>query len=94
MLAITVLAVLSLQQVTFASEKAKQPTKPITCIESSDLNHGSNQDNNDPTIQSTGGLFYNYYCSISNQGANLYLEGTTASNYLSDQVSLTRLSAK
>lgn len=89
MVTLTLLIVLSLQQVAFAGEKTKQPPKPTIGIESSDPNHGSSQDNSNPSIESTGGLFYNYYCSLTNKGTTLYLEGTTMSNYLSDQVSLT-----
>jgi len=84
----TLLIALSLQVVTFASAGANQPPKPTKGIESTNLKHGSSIDiNTAKSIQS--GLFYNYYCSIDNMGANLYLEGSTVSNYLSDQVKLT-----
>ncbi|KUO70671.1 MAG: hypothetical protein APF77_02490 [Clostridia bacterium BRH_c25] len=84
----TLLIVLSLQVVTFASVEANQPPKPTKGIESTNPKHGSSIDTNTTeSIQS--GLFYNYYCSIDNTGTNLYLEGSTVSNYLSDQVSLT-----
>jgi len=89
MVVLTLLIVLSLQQVAFASGDTKHPPKPTEGIESSDPKHGSSTDTNTGTIQSTSDLFYNYYCSITNTGTDLYLEGTTISNYLSDQIGLT-----
>jgi len=86
---ITVLAVLSLQHVTFASEKVNHPPKPTEGIESTDPKHGDSTDNSTQSIQSIDGLFYNYYCSITNTGTDLYLEGSTVANYVSDQVSIT-----
>lgn len=89
MIVFTLLIVLSLQQVAFAGGEAKQPPKPTEGIESFNPKHGSSTDINTESIQSVSGLFYNYYCSIDKTGTNLYLEGTTMANYLSDQVKLT-----
>jgi hypothetical protein len=87
MVVLTLLLVLSLQQVAFAAEETKRPPAPTEGMESSDPKHGSSTDVETKSLQSS--LFYNYYCSIHNTGTDLYLEGTTVSNYLSDQVSLT-----
>lgn len=87
MVALTLLLVLSLQQVAFASNDATRPPKPTEGIESSDPNHGSSKD--DDSVQRASGLFYSYYCSIDNTGSDLYLEGSTVAAYLSDQVRLT-----
>ena len=88
MVVFTLLIVLSLQAAAFAGVETNQPPKPTKGIESTNPKHGSSIDTNTTeSIQS--GLFYNYYCSIDNTGTNLYLEGSTVSNYLSDQVSLT-----
>ncbi len=84
----TLLIVLSLQVAAFANAEANQPSKPTEGIESTDPKHGRSIDTN--TIESIqSDLFYNYYCSIDNTGTDLYLEGSTVSNYLSDQVKLT-----
>lgn len=87
MIVLTLLVGLSLQQVAFASSETKRPPKPTEGIESSDPKHGSSVGIGTESIQS--GLFYNYYCSITNTRTDLYLEGTTIANYLSDQVKLT-----
>ncbi|AUS96074.1 hypothetical protein CDQ84_18750 [Clostridium thermosuccinogenes] len=89
MVVFTVLVVLSLQQIAFANEETKRPPKPTEGIESSDPNHGSSTDSDNESVQRASGLFYNYYCSIDNTGSDLYLEGSTVANYLSDQVKLT-----
>lgn len=87
-IAFTLLIALSLQVVAFASVEANQPPKPTEGIESTDSKHGSSIDKR--TIKSIqSNLFFNYYCSIDNTGTDLYLEGSTVSNYLSDQVKLT-----
>ena len=83
----TLLIVLSLQVAAFANTEANQPSKPTEGIESSDPNHGISTEGTTESIQS--GLIYSYYCSIDNTGTDLYLEGSTVSNYLSDQVKLT-----
>jgi hypothetical protein len=91
MIVVSLLVVLSLQQVAFASGEVPTISKPTEGIESSDPNHGSSievNDVNNSSIQSVSSLFYNYYCSIDNTGIDLYLEGTSVSNYLSDQVSV------
>lgn len=80
--------ILSLQSVTFASVRVERPTKPTEGVEASDPKHGSSTDI-PLTVTQSDSLFYNYYCSITNTGTDLYLQGTTISNYLSDQVSLT-----
>jgi hypothetical protein len=88
MIAFTLLITLSLQIAAFAGTGANQPPKPTEGIESTDSKHGSSIDKStSKSIQSD--LFYNYYCSIDNTGTDLYLEGSTVSNYLSDQVKLT-----
>jgi len=89
MVVFILLVVLSFQHAAFASGDTKRPLKPTEGIESSDPNYGSSTDTDTRSIQSTSGLFYNYYCSITNTGTDLYLEGTTISNYLSDQIGLT-----
>lgn len=58
-------------------------------IESSNNDYGSSKDTGIASIQSTSNLFYNYYCSLTNTGTDLYLEGSTVANYLSDQLGLT-----
>lgn len=83
----TLLIVLSLQQAAFASEETKHLSKPAEGIQSFDSNNGSSKNIETESIQSD--LFYNYYCSIYNTGTNLYIEGSTVANYLSDQVKLT-----
>lgn len=89
MIVFTLLIVLSFQEVAFADGETKQPPKPTEGIESFDPKHGSSKDINTESIQSLSSIFYNYYCSIDNTGTDLYLEGTTMANYLSDQVKLT-----
>lgn len=84
----TLLIALSLQVTAFANAEVNQPPKPTEGIESSNSKLGSSIDaNTSKSIQSD--LFFNYYCSIDNTGTDLYLEGSTVSNYLSDQVKLT-----
>lgn len=80
------LLILSLQQVAFASEGAKSP-KPTEGVESTDPIHGSSSDPTTVSVQSS--IVYNYYCSIDNTGTDLYLEGVTSANYISDIVSVT-----
>lgn len=85
----TLLAVFLLQQSAFASGETKRPPKPTEGIESSGPRYGSSKDIDAGFIQRLDSLFYNYYCSIDNTGTDLYMEGSTIANYVSDQVSIT-----
>lgn len=82
------LAVLSLQQVTFASGETKRPPKPTEGVESSNPNYGSSTDvrTMSPSIS---GLLTDWQCSIMNNGSDLYLDGSSTATDIIDQLTLT-----
>ncbi len=85
----TMLLVLSLQQVTFAAEKAQRPPKPTEGVESSDPKYGSSKDIIffSPAIS---GLLTDWGCSISNpSGTTLNVAGSSTANTTVDQMTLT-----
>jgi hypothetical protein len=86
---LTLVFVFTLQQAAFAGVGEKLPSKPTEGVESSDPNHGSSTDGNNTIKPNVNSLFFSYYCSIDNTGSDLYVEGSTVSLYLSDQVQFT-----
>jgi hypothetical protein len=89
MLTLTLLVTVFLQQIAFASGDTKKPPKPTEGTEASEPNLGTSIDVRAEYDQNSSDLFYDYYCSITNTGTDLYLQGATKSKYLSDQVKLT-----
>jgi len=84
----TLLVVLSLQQVAFASGETKRPPKPTEGIESSDPNYGSSKDVQTISPEISG-LLTDWQCSIMNNGADLYLDGSSTATDIIDQLTLT-----
>jgi len=84
----TLLVVLSLQQVVFASGETKRPPKPTEGIESSDPNYGSSKDVQTISPEISG-LLTDWQCSIMNNGADLYLDGSSTATDIIDQLTLT-----
>lgn len=82
------LAVLFLQQVAFASGETQRPPKPTEGVESSNPNYGSSTDIEtlSPRIS---GLLTDWQCSITYNGADLYLDGASTATDIIDQLTLT-----
>jgi hypothetical protein len=87
MVILTLLVVLSIQQIAFAGGDTMCTPNPTKGIESSNPKYGSSKDNQ--IILPEYSLFYDYYCYIYNGDTFLYCEGTTKANYLSDEFRLT-----
>ena len=83
------LAVLSLQQVAFASGETKRPPKPTEGVESSNPNYGSSTDVQTISPERISGLLTDWKCSITNNGADLYLDGASTATDIIDQLTLT-----
>ena len=83
------LSVLSLQQVAFASGEIIRPPKPTDGIESSNPNYGSSSDVQTIFQERISGLITDWKCSISNSGADLYLDGATTATDIIDQLTVT-----
>jgi len=86
---ITLLIVLSLQQIAFAAEKQQRPPKPTTGIESGDPNHGSSKDIPIISSESAKGLLIDWSYEITKDGAKLVVDGSSTSAYPVKQHKLT-----
>lgn len=85
---LTLAAILLLQQVAFAAKEMERSPKPTEGIESTDPNHGSSKDIQIQSPESINGLFYDYYCTIDNEGTFLYCEGATKAFNVTDEIRL------
>ena len=72
----------------FASGETKRPPKPTEGIESSDPNYGSSKDVQTISPEISG-LLTDWQCSIMNNGADLYLDGSSTATDIIDQLTLT-----
>lgn len=85
---ITLLIILTIQPGVVASENSISSSKPTIGVESSNPTYGNSIVDISLSANSTSSLFFSYYCSITNTGEDLYLEGSTAANRIADRLSL------